>query len=109
MKFSYGIAMLLIVARACVAQQMYTLENLQGAWWSDVDSPTADFAITDDEVWLDSDAEYHPCLIMDGDVLVFELGPDSGTVTHKILSLDATTLVLENLITHATQIYKRVE
>lgn len=109
MKFACQVAVLLILAVVCKAQQIYTLENLQGAWWSDNNNPTADFAILDDEVWLDSDAEYHPCKITDGDILEFDLGPDNGSVKHKILSLDATTLVLEHLVTHATTAYTKSE
>ena len=100
---------LLMLAFACHAQQSYTLDDLQGAWWSDKNSPTADFAINADQVWLDSDAQYHPCVITDGNILVFELSRDSGNVEHKIISLDITTLVLENLITHQVTAYTRAE
>jgi hypothetical protein len=107
MKFPLWFAALLLAACVCDAQQLYALENLQGSWWSDKNNPTADFAITDDEVWLDSDTKYHPCAITDNDILVFELGGDIGSVQHRILILDATTLVLENLVTHATEVYTR--
>ncbi len=99
----------LMFARACPAQPMYTLDELQGAWWSDTNNPTADFAITNAEVWLDFDASYHPCSITSGDVLVFELGSENGTVEQKIISLDATTLVLESLVTGERVVYTQNE
>ena len=46
----------LMLACVCRAQPMYDLDELQGAWWSDTSNPTADFAITNAEVWLDFDA-----------------------------------------------------
>ncbi len=100
---------LLMLACACHAQPIYTIDELQGAWWSDTSNPTADFAITNEEVWLDFDASYHPCSITNGDVLVFELGSENGTVEQKIISLDATTLVLENPVTSERVVYTRNE
>jgi hypothetical protein len=93
---------------ACHAQQTYMLEDIQGAWWSDKTSPTADFAISGSQVWLDYDSAYHPCLITNGNVLVFDLGSD-GRVEHKIISVDVSTLVLENLESHEVRTYTRDE
>jgi hypothetical protein len=71
----------------------YKIEQLHGAWWSDMQNPTADFAIYGDEVWLDSDAEYHPCRI-EGDILIFDLG-GGEMARSRIVSLQGDQLVLE--------------
>ena len=73
----------------------YTLDQLQGAWWSDVDNPTADFFIDGDKVWLDYDSEFHPCRI-EGDILIFDLGEEIGLVKNKIISFEGDHLVLTN-------------
>src|SRR5688572_2629561 len=95
--FTYIVA-LLVFTLACNAQGPYTLDQIQGAWWSDRSSPTADFAIMDAQVWLDIDAQYHPCEITGDNILVFDLGPDNGKVEHRIVNFDNAGLVLENLI-----------
>jgi hypothetical protein len=99
---------LLVFCYSCHAQEMYRLEDIQGAWWSDKTSPTADFAITGLEVWLDYDSAYHPCTITTDNVLVFDLGSD-GRVEHRIVRVDARTLVLENLESHEVQTYTKDE
>lgn len=78
------------------AASKFKIEQLQGAWWSDLTNPTADFGIQGDQVWLDLDSGYHPCKI-EGDVLVFELGPEIGSVRNRIVSIKGDQLVLENL------------
>ena len=75
---------------------MYSLSDLEGAWWSDAESPTAEFAIVGDEIWLDDDAKYHPCSIVGGNTLQYDLGPERGVVERRIVSLEADTLVLES-------------
>ena len=75
----------------------FELKQLQGAWWSDSASPTADFSIAGDQVWLDYDSQYHPCKV-EGDVLAFDLG-DLGLVKNRIISLKGNKLVLEHLET----------
>ncbi len=109
MKCITSFAVSLAFALTCEAQQLYSLDKLQGAWWSNTNNPTADFAIHEDQVWLDSDAGYHPCEITQDNVLVFDLGQESGTVQHRIISLDNSTLVLENMITRETAVYIRTE
>jgi hypothetical protein len=71
----------------------FKIEQLQGVWWSDLHNPTADFAINGNEVWLDYDAQYHPCKI-EGDILVFDLG-EVGLVRSRIVSIKGDRLVLE--------------
>ena len=71
----------------------FRIEQLQGAWWSDLHNPTADFAIDGNEVWLDFDAQYHPCKI-EGDILIFDLG-GGGLVRSRIVSIKGDRLVLE--------------
>ena len=71
----------------------FKIAQLQGAWWSDSQNPTADFAIHGDEVWLDSDSQYHPCRI-EGDILVFDLG-GGELARSRIVSLQGDRLVLE--------------
>ena len=88
-----------LTAISCATQDgAYSLSDLQGAWWSDHESPTADFAIQGDRIWLDHDSEYHPCRIAGRDTLVYELGPDMGTIKRRIVSLEGDTLVLEGIV-----------
>jgi hypothetical protein len=88
-------ALIACVSLAAHAQQ-FTIEQLQGAWWADLDAPTAAFAISGDEAWFDYDAAYHPCRI-EGDVLVFDHGPDIGMARSRIIVLERDQLVLEDL------------
>ena len=88
------------------AQVTYSLDQLQGAWWSDYTNPTADFMIQGNEVWLDYDAEFHPCEIK-GDLLIFNLGEFIGDVESRIISLSGNTLVLESLDTQNKTTYTR--
>ena len=74
------------------AAAQFRMEQLQGAWWSDRQNPTADFAIHGNEVWLDSDAGYHPCRVEEN-ILIFELGAE--VVWNRIVSLQGDQLVLE--------------
>jgi hypothetical protein len=78
------------------AAPKYKIKQLQGAWWSDFKNPTADFGIQGDQVWLDFDSAYHPCRI-EGDILIFELGPELGPVKNRIVSIKGHHLVLQNL------------
>lgn len=86
----------------------YKLAQLQGAWWSDFKSPTADFGISGDQVWLDMDAEYHPCRV-EGDILIFDLGPTGGAVENRIISLKGDQMVLEGLMTKQRTTLTRVK
>jgi hypothetical protein len=70
---------------------------LQGAWWSDLENPTANFAINGTEIWLDYVSNFHPCRIS-GDTLIYDLGPELGTIRRKIISLDGDMLVLEDIV-----------
>jgi hypothetical protein len=89
------------------AAPKFTLKQLQGAWWSDPGNPTADFAIHGDQVWLDFDSGYHPCKI-EGDILIFELGPDIGSVKNKIISVKGDRMVLESVATKERRTLTRV-
>jgi hypothetical protein len=84
---------ILSVVLTVYAANDFKIEQLQGAWWSDLKNPTADFAILGDEVWLDFDAQYHPCKV-EGDILIFDLG-DGEIVRSRIVSLQGDRLVLE--------------
>ena len=85
--------MLLAAVLPAHAGVEFTLEQLQGAWWSDMQNPTADFAINGNEVWLDADAKYHPCRI-EGNILIFDLS-GGELVRSRIVSLEGDQLVLE--------------
>ncbi|MFC2133670.1 hypothetical protein ACFLTH_03560 [Bacteroidota bacterium] len=85
-----------IALSACTPSE-FTLEKLQGAWWSDADNPTADFFIDGNQVWLDFDSEFHPCRI-EGDILIFDLGEELGLVKNRIISIDGDRLILEDNI-----------
>jgi len=98
-----------VMAAALVScSASYSLDQLQGAWWSNFNNPTADFAISGNRVWLDSDSQYHPCTV-EGDRLVFDLRGDQVTVVHKIVSIENDTLLLEDVVTNARIFYKRVK
>ena len=86
------LVMVWMLLPACGAAQ-FRIEQLQGAWWSDFQNPTADFSIRGNEVWLDSDAEYHACRI-EGDILIFELS-GSDEARSRIVDLQGDRLVLE--------------
>jgi hypothetical protein len=77
------------------AAPQFKIEQIEGAWWSDPKNSTADFGIRGNQVWLDSDSGYHPCKI-DGDILIFDLGPEVGLVRNKIISLKGDVMVLES-------------
>ena len=97
---------LLLCAAAASAQPAYSLDRLQGAWWSSPDAPTADFYIQGEEVWLDYDAAFHPCGLV-GDILIFHLPGDMGPVEQRILRLDGDELVLQHLMTLQETVYTR--
>ncbi len=88
------------------AGSTFEIKQLQGAWWSDLHNPTADFAIDGNEVWLDFDAKYHPCKI-EGDILIFDLG-DGGLVRNRIVSINGDRLVLETPPGKGRRILSRV-
>ena len=73
------------------------MDQLQGAWWSDADNPTADFFIDGNQVWLDYDSEFHPCSI-EGNILIFDLGEELGLVKNRIIIIDGDRLILEDNI-----------
>jgi hypothetical protein len=89
------------------AAPKFKIKQLQGAWWSDLKNPTADFGIQGEQVWLDSDSGYHPCKI-EGDILIFELGPEIGPVKHRIISIKGNQMVLESLTTKEKRSLTRV-
>jgi hypothetical protein len=97
-----------VVAASVSCSASYSLDQLQGAWWSNFKNPTADFAISDNRVWLDTDSQYHPCTI-EGDRLVFDLPQGQGAVIHKIVSIANDSLLLEDVVTNMRILYKRVK
>jgi hypothetical protein len=97
--------LLVLLFSSSFAAPPFKLEQLQGAWWSDLNNITADFGIDGDQVWLDS--LYYPCRI-DGDRLIFEL-PDDVTVIKKIISLDGDRLVVEDEMTKQSIVLTRVK
>jgi hypothetical protein len=82
---------------------VYSLDALQGAWWSDCDAPAAEFVISGDEYFGDFEGSYRVKLT--GDVLVFNDGFADGhsiNVTHlplefRILELTDERVVLSPL------------
>ena len=108
MKSALSIFAAVIAVTSVSCSTNYSLDQLQGAWWSNFNNPTADFAIKGNLVWLDSDSQYHPCRI-EGDRLVFDLGGGQGPVVHKIVSIDDDTLLLEHMLTNTRILYKRVK
>ena len=103
-----GVFVAVMAAALVSCSASYSLDQLQGAWWSDFKNPTADFAINGNSVWLDSDSRYHPCRI-EGDRLVFELSGGQGAVVNKIVNVGNDTLLLEDAVTNARILYKRVK
>ncbi len=100
------ILLILSYSLSALAATTVSLGDLQGAWWSDERNPTADFAIQGEMVWLDSDAQYHPCKV-EGGTLVFDLGEGLGDVRHRIVSLNGDELVLESSESQQRVILKR--
>jgi hypothetical protein len=99
-------AVMAVASVSCSA--IYSLDQLQGAWWSNFKNPTADFAIAGNLVWLDSDSRYHPCRI-EGDRLVFDLSGGQGLVVHKIVSIEDDALLLEHVLTNTRMLYRRIK
>lgn len=97
--------LLVMLFSSSFAAESYKLEQLQGAWWSDMNNITSDFGIDGDQVWLDS--LYYPCRI-EGDLLIFEL-PDVGDIVKKIISLDGDRLVIEHQSTKQRVVLTRVK
>lgn len=87
------VCLLVMLFSSSFAAPSYTLEQLQGAWWSDPDAIHADFGILDNEVWLDS--IYYPCRL-EGDILIFVL-PDDREVRNRIISLEGDQLIIEHV------------
>ena len=84
------------------------LKDLEGAWWSISDSPTADFAIIGNKVWLDSFEELQDCQIR-GNTLVFILEGDAGEVENEIISLHGNVLVLKSGVTRKSTTLLRID
>ncbi len=95
-KLTFIMLVLLIFNKSLYAGQLFSIEQLEGTWWSDKSNPSADFSIRGNKVWLDVQSKYHQCWIED-DVLIFELG--WGKVRNRILSINEVQVVLENLDT----------
>lgn len=76
--------------------QSVSLDDLQGAWWADDDpkAPTAAFAISGEDVWLDRLGDYSPCRI-EGDFLIFDLTRKNELIKNKIISLEGNKLVIQ--------------
>jgi hypothetical protein len=96
-----------MAAASVSCSAFYSLNQLQGAWWSNFNNPTADFAINGNLVWLDTDSRYHPCRI-EGDRLVFDLSEGQGRVVHKIVSIEDDALLLEYGLTNTRILYRRI-
>ncbi|HET7006449.1 MAG TPA: hypothetical protein VFK65_13185, partial [Candidatus Binatia bacterium] len=103
-----GIVAAAIAAGSVSCSALYSLDQLQGAWWSNFNNPTADFAIKGNLVWLDTDSQYHPCRI-EGDRLVFDLPGGQGAVIQKIVGVGNDTLLLEDVVTNTRILYRRVK
>ena len=87
--------MLLIAGTSARAQDSYSLDQLQGAWWSEPPGPTADFVIVGDQVWQDITSTFHPCTIEAGNILVFDLeSAGIGRLEREIVSLQGDILEL---------------
>ena len=98
---------MIVVTSNAVGNESLDLSMLEGAWWDDQTAPTAAFAIHDSEVWIDYLSDYRPCSL-DGDVLIFEIGPNMH-VRHRIISLEGDEMVLEHLSTGRKWSLRRVE
>jgi len=107
-KSGVGILAAVMAAASVSCSASYSLDQLQGAWWSNFKNPTADFAITGNLVWLDSDSQYHPCRIEE-DRLVFDLSGGQGPVVHKIVSIEDDALLLEHALTNTRILYRRIK
>jgi len=83
--------------------QQYSLDSVQGSWWSNCDNPAVEFLIIGDEYSGDFAGSYK--LKLTGDILVFNDGLTDGhsiNVTHdpllfRILTATETQLVLRPL------------
>ena len=93
---------------ACRTPETFTIDQLQGAWWSQTQNATADFMIQGDEVWLDIDATFHPCVIK-GDLLIFQMNDEIGNIENRIVRIYEDKLILENRLTGKKTEYIRAK
>lgn len=104
-KMSILFCLLAMFFSSSFAAAPYTLEQLQGSWWSHPDNQMSDFGIHGNEVWIDS--IYYPCRL-EGDMLIFVL-PDVPEIKKKIISLEGDRLVVEDQYTKTTTVLNRVK
>jgi len=88
------LALSLVLAACASQQQSFSLQQLEGSWWSDSDSPTAAFAIHDGQIWLDSNSQFHALKLERGSVLVYD--PGFGEIRRTIVECSRRRLVLED-------------
>jgi len=89
-----GSVMIVVLMGCATGQPSITIADLEGAWWSDTTAATADFALHDGRIWLDHDGQYHTVQLDTGSVLVYDLGPDMGSIKRTLVRLVADTLVM---------------
>ncbi len=104
--YSFIFVLLYLTSLPTLAAPKFELKQLQGAWWSDSSAPTAEFGIHGEQVWVDSDSEYHPCKI-DGDILIFQFDADR-VVKNRIVSLKGDRMVLQDMTTKKKSVLTRV-
>jgi len=80
-----------------INQPKFTINDLNGTWWSNYKAPTADFEIDGDSIWLDNLANYHHCWVKD-DTLYMDLRPELGLQKSKILFASKDSIILMNLV-----------
>jgi len=97
------LSVLAVVAIQACAQttqtRQYSLDSVQGVWWSDCGAPAAEFLIVGDEYSGDFAGSYK--LKLTGDILVFKDGLIAGhsiNVTHEPLSFRILTATDRQLV-----------
>lgn len=79
---------------------------LKGAWASG--RAAYDFLIEDDTIQYEYDTGKRPYRLKN-DVIIVDHGPDLGTRKSRIIELTSDTLILQDIETENTEIFKRRE
>jgi len=106
-KTSILFCLLVMLFSSAFADPAFDLEQMRGSWWSSLDNTTSDFSLRGDKVWFEIDDQHYPCRI-EGDILIFDFGPQEGELKQRIVSFEGDRLVLEYLDTKKRRVLTRV-
>lgn len=95
----YALSVIAIQVCAQAQSNVYSLDTLQGGWWSDCKDPAVEFFIRGDEYSGDFEGTYK--ITITNDILMFNDGLIDGhsvSVTHKALSFQILKVTDKQLV-----------